>query len=255
MCMTLEHGSNGKQRVKRTRRVKETLGEGRNISDKHMEERKERFVAVQTMIDLQAQYIQMCKELPVIIATGYAGSSKTYIPTCIAAEKWYLGEIEKIYLLRPAVSDSASLGFFGGSLIEKSKNWLMPVLDTLYEKLGRSVVDLAIERGDIEPIPLQVIKGRSLKNCFIICEEAEDITQKEFVKIITRGGVNSTLVLAGDILQTDLKGNNGLQLAIELYGENPDLPWGFVDFNRPSDIVRSEPVKKAILALRRKGLM
>jgi phosphate starvation-inducible PhoH-like protein len=251
----MDHGSNVKQRVKRTRKVKETLGDGRNISEKHLEERKERFVSVKPMNDLQAQYIKMCKELPVVIATGFAGSSKTYIPTCIAAEKWYLGEIEKIYLLRPAVSDSASLGFFGGSLIEKSKNWLMPVLDTLYEKLGRSVVDLAIERGDIEPIPLQVVKGRSLKNCFIICEEAEDINQKEFIKIITRGGVNSTLVLAGDILQTDLKGVNGLQLAIELYEENPDLPWGFVDFNRPSDIVRSEPVKKAILALRRKGLM
>jgi phosphate starvation-inducible PhoH-like protein len=251
----MEMHSNAKQRVKRTRKVKENLGEGRNISEKHLEERKEKFSAVKPMNDLQAEYIRMCKELPVVIATGYAGSSKTYIPTCIAAEKWYLGEIDKIYLLRPAVSDSASLGFFGGSLIEKSKNWLMPVLDTLYEKLGKSVVDLAIERGDIEPIPLQVIKGRSLKNCFIICEEAEDITQKEFVKIITRGGVNSTLVLAGDILQTDLKGGNGLQLAIELYGENPDLPWGFVDFNRPSDIVRSEAVKKAILALRRKGLM
>jgi len=251
----MERGTNAKQRVTRTRKAKETSGKVREISEKHLEERKVNFTPVKPMNDLQAEYIRMCKELPVVIATGYAGSSKTYIPTCIAAEKWYLGEIDKIYLLRPAVSDSASLGFFGGSLIEKSKNWLMPVLDTLYEKLGRSVVDLAIERGDIEPIPLQVIKGRSLKNCFIICEEAEDITQKEFVKIITRGGVNSTLVLAGDILQTDLKTSNGLQLAIDLYGENPDLPWGFVDFNRPSDIVRSEAVKKAILALRRKGLM
>lgn len=251
----MEKGGNGKQRVSRTRKAKENSGNGREISEKHLEERKNNFVSVKPMNDLQADYIRMCRELPVVIATGFAGSSKSYIPTCIAAEKWYMGEIDKIYLLRPAVSDSASLGFFGGSLIEKSKNWLMPVLDTLYEKLGKSVVDLAIERGDIEPIPLQVIKGRSLKNCFIICEEAEDITQKEFIKIITRGGVNSTLVLAGDILQTDLKSSNGLQLAIDLYGENPDLPWGFVDFNRPSDIVRSEPVKKVILALRRKGLM
>lgn len=255
MEVDMDHGTNGKQRVQRTRKAKETSGKPREISEKHLEERKHNFVAVKPMNDVQAEYIRMCKELPVIIATGYAGTSKTYIPTCIAAEKWYLGEIDKIYLVRPAVSNSKSLGFFGGSLVEKSKNWLMPILDTLYEKLGRSVVDLAIERGDIEPIPLEVIKGRSLKNCYIICDEAEDITQPEFIKIITRGGTNSTLVLAGDILQTDLKDTNGLQLAIELYGENPDLPWGFVDFNRPSDIVRSEPVKKVILALRRKGLM
>ena len=248
-------GGNGKQRVTRTRKAKESAGKERKIDEKHLEERVANFQKVKPMNDLQAEYIRMCQELPVVIATGFAGSSKSYIPTCIAAEKWYLGEINKIYLVRPAISNSKSLGFFGGSLVEKSKNWLMPILDTLYEKLGRSVVDLAIERGDIEPIPLEVIKGRSLKNCFIICDEAEDITQQEFIKIITRSGVNSTLVLAGDILQTDLKDHNGLQLAIELYGENPDLPWGFVDFNRPSDIVRSEPVKKVILALRRKGLM
>lgn len=251
----MEHHSNAKGRVQRTRKAKETSGKPREISEKHLDDRKHNFVPVKPMNELQADYIRMCKELPVIIATGYAGTSKTYIPTCIAAEKWYLGEIDKIYLVRPAVSSSKSLGFFGGSLIEKSKNWLMPILDTLYEKLGRSVVDLAIERGDIEPIPLEVIKGRSLKNCFIIFDEAEDTTIPEFIKVITRGGVNSTLVLAGDILQTDLKESNGLQLAIELYGENPDLPWGFIDFNRPSDIVRSEPVKKVILALRRKGLM
>lgn len=251
----MDVGGNAKQRVKRTRKTKEAAGSHRVIDPKHLEERKENFQSVKPMNDLQAEYIRMCKDLPVVIATGFAGSSKSYIPTCIAAEKWYTGEIEKIYLVRPAVSNSKSLGFFGGSLVEKSKNWLMPILDTLYEKLGRNVVDLAIERGDIEPIPLEVIKGRSLKNCFIICDEAEDISRAEFIKIITRSGVNSTLVLAGDILQTDLKETNGLQLAIELYEDNPELPWGFVDFNRPSDIVRSEPVKKVILALRRKGLM
>jgi|JI7StandDraft_1071085.scaffolds.fasta_scaffold00779_19 phosphate starvation-inducible PhoH-like protein len=252
----MQRGGSGKGRKSRYDVRADKVNDGqRQIKEKFLEQRKENFKPVKPMNDLQAEYIKMCMELPVIIATGYAGTSKTYIPTCIAAEKWYTGQIDKIYLVRPAISSSKSLGFFGGSLVEKSKNWLMPIIDTLYEKLGKNVVDLAIENGDIEPIPLEVIKGRSLKNCFIICDEAEDLNVPEFIKIVTRGGNNSTLVLAGDILQSDLKENNGLQLAIELYGENPELPWGFIDFNRPSDIVRSESVKKVILALRRKGLM
>lgn len=254
--MTLEHGGNVKGRSRRvTRATKETEGKPRKPSEKHLEDRKENFVKVKPMNDLQAEYIRQCQESAIIIATGYAGTSKTYIPACIAAEKWYLNEIDKIYLIRPAVSSSKSLGFFSGSLVEKSKHWLAPVLDTLYEKLGRNVVDLAIERGDIECVPLEVVKGRSMKNCFIICDEAEDLTVAEFVKVVTRIGENATLVFSGDILQTDLKDQNGLALAIEMAKEDPNLPWSFVDFNRPSDIVRSKAAREAILAFRRKGLM
>lgn len=249
------HGTNAKQRVTRTRKAKETAGKERKIDDKHLEERVATFQKVKPMNDLQAQYIRLCQEVPIVIATGFAGTSKTYIPTCIAAEKWYLGEINKIYLVRPAVSSSKSLGYFGGSLVEKSKNWLAPILDTLYEKLGRNVVDLAIENGDIEPVPLETIKGRSMKNCFVIVDEGEDLDVGEFIKIVTRIGENATMVFAGDILQSDLKVLNGLSLAIEMHKEDTNLPWGFVDFNRPSDIVRSKAARESILAFRRKGLM
>ena len=255
--MTIDHGTNAKQRVKRTRKVKEALGEPRNISDKHLEERKERFVSVKPMNDLQAEYIRVCKDpkIPVVLATGYAGTSKSYIPACIAAEQIHLGQINKIYLVRPAISSSKSLGFFGGSLIEKSKNWLAPILDTLYEKLGKNVVDLYIERGDIEPIPLETIKGRSLKNCFIIVDESEDLTDKEFIKAVTRLGTNATMVFAGDILQTDLSGSNGMSLGINMIKDGYEVPWAWIDFNQPSDIVRSDATRKAILAFHKKGLM
>ena len=231
------------------------MGEERLISDKHLEARKENFRSVVPMNDLQAEYKRACENDPVVICTGFAGSSKTYIPTCVAAEKWCLGEIDKIYLVRPAVSDSKSLGFYSGSLIEKSKNWLAPVLDVLYEKLTRNVVDLAIQNEDFCFIPLETIKGRSLNNCFVIVDEAEDLTSKELIKTVTRLGDNATMVFAGDILQSDLKRENGLQLAIEVFKENPQLPWKFIDFNRPTDIVRSDATREAILAFRRKGLM
>lgn len=252
----MQHGSGRQERTRKvTRATKEAEGKQRVIPEKHLEDRKEKFVSVKPMNELQAEYIRMCNECSIVIATGFAGTSKTYIPACIAAEKWYMNEISKIYLIRPAVSSSKSLGFFSGSVVEKSKHWLAPVLDTLYEKLGRNVVDLAIERGDIVCVPLEVVKGRSMKDCFIICDESEDLSVAEFVKVVTRIGENATLVFSGDILQTDLKEKNGLTLAIEMAKEDPNLPWGFVDFNRPSDIVRSKAARDAILAFRRKGLM
>lgn len=254
--MTLEHGGGRKVRERKVTRAKKVAEGGqRAIDPKHLEERKEKFQSVKPMNDLQAEYIRFCWESPVVIATGFAGSSKSYIPTCVAAEKWYLGEIDKIYLIRPATSSSKSLGYFSGSLVEKAKNWLAPILDTLYEKLGRNVTELAIESGAIEFIPLEIVKGRSLKNCYIICDEAEDLTVKEFVKVVTRLGENATMVFAGDILQTDLKEENGLSLALKMKEEDVNLPWSFVDFNRPSDIVRSKATREAILAFRRRGLM
>lgn len=240
---------------KKTRKAKIENGEQRVVTDKFMEQRRASFQPVKPLNDLQATYISLCREMPVVLATGFPGTSKTYIPTCVAAELWFNNEIDKIYLVRPAVSSSKSLGYFSGSLIEKSKHWLGPILDTLIEKLGKNVVELAISSGQIEYIPLETIKGRSLKDCFIIVDESEDLKVDEFVKCITRLGENATMVFAGDILQSDLHSQNGLTVAVEMAKEDPTLPWGFVEFDRPSDIVRSDATRKAVLSLRRKGLI
>lgn len=239
------------------RREEKKEARGYQSTEKHEERKKDR-VAQRPLIpmnDLQKEYIHNCRTLPVNIAMGFAGSSKTYVPTRIAIEKLLLGEIKRIAIVRPAVSDSKSLGFFAGDKITKCKNWILPVLDTMNEFLGSNYVDYLIENDVILPLPLETIKGMSLKDCFIIVDEAEDLTPKEFVKCVTRIGENSTMVFAGDILQVDIKGENGLQVAAEMAEEDPTLNWGVVNFDRPSDIVRSEAAKNAILALRRKGLM
>lgn len=207
------------------------------------------------MNPLQGQYISDCRNKPVSIGTGFAGTSKTYIPTRVAIEKLMSGHIDKIVIVRPNISDSKSLGFFSGSLEEKISNWIRPVLDIFYEFVGRSETEYLIKQGVIDAVPLEIIKGMSFKRAFIIVDEAEDLTEKEFVKCITRLGEGSTMVFAGDILQCDLKGRSGLALAASMAKDCPALNWGYVDFNRPSDIVRSGNVREAILEFRRRGLM
>ena len=236
----------------KTRAAKEAAGGHREVKEKFIEERKQAS-PLRPMNDLQAEYIRLINTKPLIIATGFAGTSKSYIPTVMACDKWRVGEIDKIYLSRPAVSESKSIGFFKGSVQEKMSIWLLPILSTMYDRLGKAVVDLAIASGDIAFIPLETIKGMSFgKSTFVIVDESEDITVKEAKSIVTRQG-GGTMVLAGDLEQAALNEKSGLAWLKKMVENNPHLSdtTGFVDFNRPSDIVRSEACKQWILAMRR----
>jgi hypothetical protein len=186
------------------------------------------------------------------LTDNYVVTHNTYIPTVMACDMWRKGEIDQIFLTRPNISQSKSLGFFSGSLVEKMMNWLLPVLDIMYKRLGRNVVEIAIKNGDIAFIPLETIKGMSFgPSTFVICDEAEDVTVAEAKTIITRQG-GGIMVLAGDLEQSALDEKSGLRFLKNVVESNPDLEayTGFVDFNRPSDIVRSAECKAWILALK-----
>lgn len=234
-----------------TRASKVANGEAKIVKEKFQEQRQ--VPPLRPMNDRQADYIDLINTKSLVIATGFAGTSKTYIPTVMACTKWRKGEIDRIYLSRPATSDSASLGAFKGTIFDKYSPWLMPVLSTMYDQLGRNVVDLAIAAGDITFVPLETIKGMSFgKNTFVIVDEAEDVTIREAKSIVTRQG-GGTMVLCGDLEQSCLNEKSGLAWLVKMVEKNPHLgdTTGFVDFNRPSDIVRSEACKAWILAMRK----
>lgn len=244
--------SKRRQQRKRTRNSKVDNGEQRVIKDKFQEERKQ-VPPLRPLNERQAEYINLINSKSLIISTGYAGTSKTYIPTVMACDKWRKGEIDRIYLSRPAVSESKSIGYFKGTHIEKLSIWLLPILSVMYERLGRNVVDLAILAGDIAFVPLETIKGMSFgRSTFVIVDEAEDVTIKEAKNIVTRQG-GGTMVLCGDIEQSALNEKSGLAWLVKMVDKHPHLgdTTGFVDFNRPSDIVRSEACKSWILAMRK----
>ena len=122
------------------------------LSDKHKEAREE-FIKNNPIVPMnpkQRKYMEMLEDKKCIIACGLAGTSKTYIPTATFADWYRTGKIDKIVLVRPAVSNSKSLGFFAGSLETKASIWLAPILDVLHRRLGKAVTMLAIEKGDIE---------------------------------------------------------------------------------------------------------
>lgn len=242
-----------RNRFDRTEKKKERV-----VKEKFLEDIEKKIPPLRPMNAKQAAYIEAIKAKDLIIATGYSGTSKTFIPTVMACDALRLGVtnggIDKIVLSRPNVSNSKSLGYMKGDLIEKFSYWLAPVLTTMKERLGQAALELHIEKGNIEFLPLEVIKGYDARDCFMIVDEAEDISWDEAKKIVTRQGRNSTLVLAGDLLQSELKSGSGLRKLIELAKKYTRLDVGLIDFDDVEDIVRSKQVKEWIKVFGKENL-
>lgn len=200
----------------------------------------------------QRTYMELLDTRDVILATGHPGTSKTYLPTAMACDLLRLGRIDKIIFTRPNISNSKSLGFFAGSLEEKMANWLAPVLSVVKERMGAGALEVALKHGDIQFQPLETIKGLSVSDGWLICDEAEDLTIDEVKKIITRVGSNCKLIMAGDITQAELGEKSGLRWFTQFVQRQSlsDIV-GHVDFNNPNEIVRSEAVKRFVIALGR----
>lgn len=240
------------QQVKRAREGKRET-RGREVKPKFEEAREEgrtqhNTTPLKARNDKQAAYIQSIQANPLTVATGFAGTAKTYIPTVMACDAYLKGTISKIVFTRPNISNTKSLGMFKGSAIEKMEMWLMPVINILRDRLTTGGLETAIENGNIVFMPLEVVKGYSAENCFFIVDEGEDITEEEAKKIVTRQGKNCKMVISGDISQSELKDRSGLKWIGYMVGKYPKLQAGFIDFNHPDDIERGEACKAWILA-------
>lgn len=223
---------------------------GRKIPDKFKEEREEQINSrpLVPLNEKQRVYIQLINQYDLVLATGWAGTSKTYIPTVMACDAYLRGDIDKIVFTRPNISNSKSLGMFKGSAVEKMEMWLMPVMNILRDRLGVGALETAIKHGNIQFVPMEVIKGFSAENCFFIVDEGEDLTVEEAKKIVTRQGRNCKMVISGDVSQSELKERSGLKMLFKMIAEYPALNVGTIDFNHINDIVRSEQCKQWVIA-------
>jgi phosphate starvation-inducible PhoH-like protein len=235
---------------RKTRADKAEIGTARIVKDKFMEQRLTKVKPLVAMNRKQQEYIDLLNDKNIIIATGYAGTSKTYIPTVMAADLYKLNQINKIIVTRPAVSESKSLGFYSGDVNQKMQVWLGAVLPIFNERLGKAQFEIALSSGDIEFMPLETIKGTSVNNAWLLVEESSDLTKEELIKIITRMGKNSKLVLSGDIRQSEMNKGSGFTWLVDFVKRHKlQDNFGFIDFGDVNDIVRSDAVKEFITAI------
>lgn len=241
-------GKSSQQPIERPERViKEKFKEQRAIA---LESKP-----IYPLNDRQREYFEAIRTKDLIVATGYAGTSKTFVATSLAADAFYKGECNKIVLARPAVSNSQSLGFFAGDVNTKMAIWLMPLLSVLYQRLGKTVVDLAIQEGNIQLQPLETIKGMSYgKGTWVIADEVEDCTITEIKSIVTRNG-GAKMILCGDILQSALKEESGLAIFADILYNSQRLQDDatLIEFDSYDHIVRGKLCKNLIVAFDKAG--
>lgn len=217
----------------------------------------ERKIELKPRNEKQRKYIEYLETKNLVIATGYAGSSKTFCPTMVAAQRLRDKKIDRIILIRTPVSDEQSVGMLKGDLIEKTKFWLMPILDTLNKALSPTLVEYLIKREQILCLAPEFLKGVSFnERDFVIFDEAEDMSRSIAIATVTRQG-GGTTCLCGDLRQQIIDRESGLPLLLDIIDRSPALKSkvGVIDFNSFDDIVRSEDCKDWVKAFVKLGYM
>lgn len=159
---------------------------------------------IRAMSPIQQDLIDAIEEKSVVLALGPAGTGKTYIAIAKAVEALEAGQISRVVLSRPAVEAGESLGYLPGDMQEKLSPYLRPLYDALTERLGMKRLKSMLAEGTIEIAPVAYMRGRTLNDCFIVIDEAQNCTYTQLKMLLTRLGWRSTMVLTGDPDQTDL---------------------------------------------------
>jgi phosphate starvation-inducible PhoH-like protein len=216
------------------------------------EEATVRTVKLVAMNDTQQRYISALQTHNQIIVTGFSGTGKTFIAASHAANLYANRKIDRIIITRPNISVGKDLGYLPGTLEEKYTPWIMPVLDVLEQQLGKNVVETGMKNGNIQMVPLSVMRGRSFNKSFIIVDEAQNLTIHEMKMLLTRVGKECTIVINGDIKQSDINQQSGLSKILHLAKKyNMDIPT--IEFG-VDDIVRSDICKQWIIAFEGENL-
>lgn len=179
---------------------------------------------VRAMSPAQQRLMNAVDERGVTVALGPAGTGKTYLAIAKGVEALEAGRVSRLVLSRPAVEAGESLGFLPGDLEHKLAPYLRPLYDALTERLGTKRLKALLAEGIIEIAPVAYMRGRTLNDCFIVIDEAQNCTYVQLKMLLTRLGWRSTMVLTGDPEQTDLlPGLSGLKDVADRLEKVPEI--------------------------------
>jgi len=199
----------------------------------------------------QKRYVHAMRKHDITFGIGPAGTGKTYLAMAIAVGALVGKEVRRIILTRPAVEAGERLGFLPGDLAEKVNPYLRPLYDALDDMMDSEKTDALLRRGQIEVAPLAFMRGRTLNDCFVILDEAQNATSEQMRMFLTRLGYESRTVVTGDVTQVDLPtgARSGLKEAAGLLGDIDGIAFcKFTDI----DVVRHPLVQRIVVAYERR---
>ena len=195
----------------------------------------------------QAKLVESAATNDIVFAIGPAGTGKTYTAVALAVRALKNKAVKKIILTRPAVEAGESLGFLPGDLQDKIDPYLRPLYDALDDMIPAEKQAKFREDRTIEIAPLAYMRGRTLDNCFVIMDEAQNTTTSQIKMFLTRLGPSAKAIITGDLSQVDLPHNqvSGLRRAVKLLGSIKGI--GTIRLTA-DDVVRHRLVKSIIKA-------
>ena len=193
----------------------------------------------------QKQIVSLHKKNDLLFVIGPAGTGKTYVSVALGVKALKEKKVKKIIITRPVVEAGENLGFLPGDLQDKIDPYLQPIYDALEDMIPIQKMKKYIENKTIDIAPLAYMRGRTLKNAFILLDEAQNTTKSQLKMFLTRLGENSKMIVTGDISQVDLRKNqsSGLIDAKEKLKDVNGIGFTLLD---SSDVLRHRLVKKIL---------
>ena len=195
----------------------------------------------------QRKMVDCIGKSDIVFAIGPAGTGKTYTAVALAVRALKNKEIKRIILTRPAVEAGENLGFLPGDLKEKIDPYLRPLYDALDDMIPAEKLKLYLENRTIEIAPLAFMRGRTLDNCFVILDEAQNATDMQLKMFLTRMGPSAKFIVTGDVTQIDLpkKQQSGLYTALRIL---TDIKGIDIVYLSGEDVVRHKLVRRILEA-------
>jgi len=162
----------------------------------------------------QKNYVRSIIENDIVFCSGPSGSGKSFVAAGIAAEHLHRGQVDQVIITRPLVCTGKDIGSLPGELGEKIAPYLLPMKENLKFFLGQSYYGHYDNDGKIHYKPLEIMRGATFHNSYMILDEAQNCTIEQIKMFITRMGKNSKVLINGDINQDDLRGRSGLDFCI-----------------------------------------
>lgn len=195
----------------------------------------------------QRRMVDSIKDNDILFAIGPAGTGKTYTAVALAVRALRNKEIKRIILTRPAVEAGENLGFLPGDMKEKIDPYLRPLYDALDDMIPAEKLKLYLENRTIEIAPLAFMRGRTLDNCFVILDEAQNATDMQLKMFLTRMGPTAKFIVTGDVTQIDLPKvhQSGLKTALRILADIKGIDLIYLS---GEDVVRHKLVKNILKA-------